>query len=142
MTHWTDAYIGIPFKIKGRDHKGVDCWGLVCLIYEEVFNIELPSYIDEYEDIKDLHHIQKLYTIHSEKGVGWISILRGQEKKGDVFLMPFIGIRSHVTICVEPGLMIHITENINVTVEEYYTSLWSKRYSRTLIYRHPEVYEE
>lgn len=140
--NWTDMYIDIPFKIKGRDKEGVDCWGLVCLIYKDLFGIKLPSFVDEYEDLKDLKHLESLYTKHSANGEGWIRILRGQELIGDIFLMPLVGLRTHVTVCVEMGLMIHITNNINVTVEEYQTSLWKKRYERALIYRHPKVYTQ
>jgi cell wall-associated NlpC family hydrolase len=34
-------YIGVPYKHAGRDTKGLDCWGLIILIYKELLNFEL-----------------------------------------------------------------------------------------------------
>jgi cell wall-associated NlpC family hydrolase len=36
----------LRFRDGGRDWKGVDCWGLVRLIYREELGIELPDYGD------------------------------------------------------------------------------------------------
>jgi len=39
-------YIGLRFKNLGRDFFGVDCYGLLWLIYKEERNIKLPDYTD------------------------------------------------------------------------------------------------
>lgn len=36
----------MPFVDRGRDWRGVDCWGLVSFIYRAELGIELPSYGD------------------------------------------------------------------------------------------------
>lgn len=47
-SEWWNDYVGLPFKWNGTDRQGVSCWGLVCLVYLEVFNIRLPRF-DELE---------------------------------------------------------------------------------------------
>lgn len=41
---WWAAYVGLPFLGGGRDRDGLDCWGLVRLVYAERFGIGLPEY--------------------------------------------------------------------------------------------------
>lgn len=41
---WHNRYVGVPFVDGGRDMAGLDCWGLVRLIYADQLGITLPSY--------------------------------------------------------------------------------------------------
>lgn len=43
MTHWAVKYIGLPYCPGGRDKNGVDCWGLLKLIYQDEWNMSLPE---------------------------------------------------------------------------------------------------
>ncbi|HXT31383.1 MAG TPA: NlpC/P60 family protein [Vicinamibacterales bacterium] len=45
---WTDAYVGLSWRERGRDRDGVDCWGLVRLALLEQRGIELPMYVEGY----------------------------------------------------------------------------------------------
>lgn len=38
-------YVGIPYLPGGRDHGGLDCYGLVRLVMLEQFHVELPEFI-------------------------------------------------------------------------------------------------
>lgn len=43
---WAGDYVGLPFLDGGRSRAdgGLDCWGLVRLVYAEQCGLELPSY--------------------------------------------------------------------------------------------------
>ena len=43
MSHWATKYIGLPYRPGGRDRGGLDCWGLLKLIYLEQRGIPLPD---------------------------------------------------------------------------------------------------
>ena len=45
---WVHDYMGIPFKARGRDIHGCDCWGLVRLVLWDKRGVILPDY-DSYD---------------------------------------------------------------------------------------------
>jgi hypothetical protein len=47
---WVADYVNIPFKNKGRDRSGADCYGLCRLVALERDGVLMPSYLDQYED--------------------------------------------------------------------------------------------
>lgn len=56
------SYVGIPYKHLGRDRKGIDCYGLVVLIYSEKLDIVLPD-VSLYKSHGDSHnYMSAFYT--------------------------------------------------------------------------------
>ncbi len=51
---WLNQYIGIPYKFGGRDFDGVDCYGLVSLIYQDRYGIQLPDWERDEINLKDI----------------------------------------------------------------------------------------
>lgn len=126
-----NKYIGILYRDKGRDFKGCDCWGLVRLIYQNEFDIVLPSYADNYLDSEEAVEISDL--INREK-LHWKAVPLGQERVGDVVVLRLLGYPMHVGIVIGKNRMLHIMKGINSVVEDYTRVAWKNRV--TGIFRH------
>lgn len=121
---WAAHYIGIPFKDHGRDRKGLDCWGLVRLVYDEAFGIALPSYAGEYEHTKNVRQISALIDRVSQS---WKPIEPGKEKLGDVIVLRVRGAPMHVGTVLGDRQMLHIDQGIDSVIEKYTCSRWAER---------------
>jgi len=49
---WLNEYIGIKYVFGGRDRRGVDCYGLCKLVYDEQYSEELPDWVTDVLDLK------------------------------------------------------------------------------------------
>ena len=119
-----NQYIGLPFKPKGRDREGLDCWGLLRLIYLEQFGIELPDYAEHYEEDLDGQVIAGVVEFEIPC---WTPVPRGQERQGDAILLRIKGEPMHVGFVLRKGLMIHIMKGIDSVTENYRSRKWEKR---------------
>ena len=118
---WTDKYIGIPYKPNGRDQNGLDCWGLVRLVYSEQYNIELPSFSSEY-CIDDDQRIKELFAQYSE---GWEQ--KDICEPGDLILFRIFGDETHVGVAVSDSEFIHVREGSNCVKDSFLHSRWANR---------------
>jgi len=132
--NWVRDYIGLPFKTFGRDRSGVDCWGLVALIYRERYGLHLPDYLQDYADEKDSRSLGSL--IPEEAARDWRYIELGREQEGDVLVMRMRGVPMHTALCLGHGRMIHVYEGIDAAMESYTGPAWASRLVG--IYRHPD----
>jgi cell wall-associated NlpC family hydrolase len=126
---WTNDFIRIPFKEKGRTRAGADCWGSACIIYAERRNIILPM-LDTYQSIKDRVTMSEIIGEESKK---WHAIHKdsGLEKEYDIAVFNMAGLPMHVGVVVRPGTMIHCQKGRGMVVEDYRgpddRMQWSKR---------------
>lgn len=122
MNTWWNEYVGIPYKLKGRDKDGIDCWGLVRLIYADKFNIELPSYAFDYTSSTD-DIVKQLFA--SERG-GWVSTDVPHE--GDLVLFRIGGHVTHVGIMLGDDKFIHAIDGQYSGIESILSARWNKRF--------------
>jgi hypothetical protein len=118
---WSNNYIGIPFKYKGRTEEGLDCWGLARLIYKNEYNITLPSFSTEYED-SDVNRIEELIAQYKE---GWESVDAPTE--GTAVLFRVMGHESHIGVAVSPTHFIHAREGYDSAIESFESPYWKRR---------------
>lgn len=109
--NWWGKYVGIPFLDRGRDMAGLDCWGLVRLIYAQERGIELPDYGEV--SSTDLLRVARSLDAGSER---WLPV--EVPEAFDLVAMrlydrAWIG---HVGVMVDARTMIHTEDKIAVAV--------------------------
>ena len=104
---WSHKYVGLPFVDGGRTMKGVDCWGLVRLIYDRELEIELPSYGDT--SARDLIKISRSMTTDKDAEI-WENVDRSKIMAFDVVVMRFSGKHTigHVGVMVDSKNVMHV----------------------------------
>jgi len=121
---WAARYIGLPFLEHGRDIYGLDCWGLVRLVLKEEFDIDVPSYTENYSSTLAQEEIGDFVPNVAKD---WQDIPLGEEKPGDVLVMRMRGQPMHVGMILGNRRMLHIEQGINSAIEPYRSSRWINR---------------
>jgi cell wall-associated NlpC family hydrolase len=97
-----NKYIGIPFKIHGRDFNGLDCYGLVRLFYKEEFGIELPLFLGYDNTVKS-------YSEKIDVSRKLLDVVRiDKPEVGSIGLFRYKGFLSHVGVYVGNNMLLHI----------------------------------
>lgn len=122
----------IPFADHGRDKAGLDCWGLVRLIYHEDLGIELPSMDTAYRDARDARAIEPAI---GRESINWVEVEPGGERRYDVAHMREGGRPMHVGLIVRPGLILHTTRGPGTHLARYPDPRWPAMIVG--IFRHP-----
>ena len=122
---WAANYIGIKFADRGRDRNGIDCWGLVRLVYLEQMGIMLPGYEDGYRDTGDSGGVAAMYD-RELGGDAWRPI-QDEPELGDVALY-LTGLRLwHVAMVVGHDWLLHARRGADSCLERMSAAVWEPR---------------
>lgn len=125
VPEWVGRYIGIPYAERGRTRAGVDCWGLLDMVWREHFGRDLPSYDGTHwrkgAVVAEVAHGAAAYSALFQP------VARGAEREGDGVLLRLRGAPIHVGLVVAPGVMLHIEEATASCIESYNSFQWTKR---------------
>lgn len=128
--HWATRYIGIPFRHGGRDHNGVDCYGLAYLVLRERFLRKPPIYLEDYPDAKAYReHAARLNEMRVRPP--WLEVTAPEP--GDVLLFRTAGLPAHCGIAIDATRMLHASAGADSCVEAFRGPRWTPRL--TGIYR-------
>ena len=118
------SYIGLPYKILGRDKAGLDCWGLVRLFYKQELGKSLPILNDDYSNAENRSETSQVVTRNL---CNWVQ--KTAPKNYDVILMKMAGEPCHVGVVVdtEKQIMLHIERGIDSCIENYGSFKWQNR---------------
>ena len=122
--NWTDSYIEIPFKPDGRDREGLDCYGLVCLVYRERLGIILPDYAGIFTD-QSFATLKKVARTMAEGREKWQKV--DDPKPYDMVMLRTGEYQWHVGIVIDRSRMLHVMAGIESVVEPYTGLHWKNR---------------
>ena len=131
MAHLLDDFVGVPWRDRGRDRNGCDCWGLARLVYRERLGIDLPSYVDDYASTADRSALDGLIRGEREP---WRPVTADAAELFDVVLLrerPW-----HIGVVAGAGLMLHMPRGQTSTIEPYRTGRHRLRIDG--LYRHED----
>lgn len=126
MTHWSADYIGLPFRDGGRARDGLDCWGLVCLVYAEQLGVTLNPLSGRYGSTRESEEIAALAADQSTAGP-WRPVAPGDDRPFDVLLFRAYCLPTHVGLICGPRLMLHATSGRLSGVEFFADGRWLPR---------------
>lgn len=134
MSAWATAYVGIPFSDLGRDRRGLDCWGLVRLVYLEVAGVVLPSYTEAY--VSAAERVEVAAVIGDAAGSGvWRPVSFGHAL--DVAVMRRGRDDCHVGVLVSERELLHVAAGKTSCIESLSAAWIAPRL--TGLWRHREV---
>lgn len=109
-------WVGSPYRLGGTTRRGVDCSGLVCSLYQEIYDVKLPRTSQEqYENTDNL-------TLH---------IRKSSIRSGDLLFFSTNSSRqcvSHVGILLKGTHFIHASSSRGVIVSSLNESYWKKNW--------------
>lgn len=129
MTAWASRYLDIPFLDKGRTRSGVDCYGLIRLIYEEQRQITLPSYTEQYATTTDYEEITAL--LKGEVASRWAEIDASTVATYDGLVFSILGQPIHFGMVLDPPWFIHAIKRERQAVGRTKVERWD-----TMEWRH------
>lgn len=112
----TDKYLNIKYKRDCSDRVFCDCWGLVCLIYNQEFNINIPDY-------RDINNIEE--TTKNKKFRCWSKVQK-PESPGIVLMSLNKEELDHVGFITNEKLFFHISKQTKSPILSRFSDFFYK----------------
>lgn len=98
------AFVGLPWRDRGRGPDGYDCWGLCRAAFTAATAIELPSYAEGYRSAADAAATARVLA---REVADWIDVATAGVAPLDAAVMTIAG-RFHIGLVVRPGSVLHM----------------------------------
>lgn len=122
---WATQYLKLPFVDRGRDRAGLDCYGLVRLIYQEQRGILLPSYTEGYATTDDKTEITAL--ARGEIATRWKPIPIETVQLFDGVILRIAGLPIHFGMVLDEQYFIHTMRGVWSVMERWQSLTWQRR---------------
>ena len=115
-SRWLNEYIGIPYKFGGRERAGLDCYGLIKLIYQDRYQITLPDWVVDDIDLGTTSGLRTIIETIEEKVTSGDFTLKDAPCDGD-FVFCYRNHGAHHCGVYFAGGVIHCAEPMGVVYE-------------------------
>ena len=113
---WVGKYIGLPFE-------EYNCWQLMCLIYRNEFDIELPDFKGEYSNALDAKKIEAIYNRELLSRFTKIDV----QKQFCFVVIRMDGQPWHCGLVIDKNIMLHTDRGIDCVHQDFNTLEWKHR---------------
>lgn len=119
---WSDGYLGLPWSAGGRHEAGagLDCWGLLRMVYEMELGIKLPSFVGH-----NPCSGKTVAAVMADNMDRWKPVDKPQPFDG--VLLRKGQFACHVGVMVDRWRFLHVDEDIESCVERIDSPLWRRR---------------
>jgi probable lipoprotein NlpC len=134
MSHWSSKYVGVPYVVGGRDIGGLDCWGLLKLVYEQEFGVNLPAYTT-----LDVESAAQVCATVDEGAEDWLEIQKPVD--GCAVAMSKRKAIHHVGVFTnsDGGKILHSWDRKSV-VADTVRGLWLRGFKIVKFYKHHGIH--
>ena len=126
-SNWWNDYVGTPFLWHGYSHEGASCWGLVCLVYSEVYGVALPRHDELISSVEQGGGSPRHWTMDA----CGVEVPLEEAEEGDVLHMWgfYKGRRRalHCGLVTERGRVLHAEEKTDAVISRYTGPMFSNR---------------
>jgi len=131
LTDFVRRALLVPFKDKGRDWDGWDCWGLIYVAQREVWGRCLPLHIGEYADAGDTADSRRYLDDVIRKNIEAACLSVWHQvpapKQGDVAVVRMANRPIHVALCIGNQSCLHVLKGSGTHIFSSSGLVWRRR---------------
>ncbi len=125
FTGFIRTLLPIPYKHRGRDYSGVDCYGFIIIFYREFLKVELMDVYEEYSKSWSFKGNKNYFLENYHKQFEKVD----RPQPYDIILFQSRkGIANHGGVVLPNGKFIHCSK-IGVSINKYDEESFKKRFN-------------
>ena len=122
------AYLGAPYRLRGRTPDGWDCWGCVAWLRGELLARPTPSWAEAYSPLDGASAsglARRVEQLIAERLNAWRPVA---PQPGAVVLLSLFGRPAHVGLCLTANDFIHALGGCDTAIERLDCPRWAPRF--------------